>query len=65
MDLSRELNQDIQSMSDDLDISESELMACALGLFKAAYQAHDKGQHVGAVDHPSYLKREFIFVPRD
>ncbi len=60
IDLTEDLNQEIEEIAEKAGITKSELFRRALALLKVTQRATDEGEHVGVVKDRESLKREFV-----
>jgi hypothetical protein len=62
IDLTEELNQEVEDIADEAGIPKSEVFRRALALLKVAQKAAKRGEHVGiGKDGQESLKTEFVF----
>ena len=60
IDLTEELNAEIDAMARDAGMTKSEVFRRGLGLFKVTQEARRNREHVGVAKDQDSLKREFI-----
>jgi hypothetical protein len=62
LQVSEQLNSDLEEMADSTGSNRTEVIRQALALMKIAYQARREGRHLGLVSDPSKLDTELVGI---
>jgi metal-responsive CopG/Arc/MetJ family transcriptional regulator len=60
LQVSAELNELLEKIAGDTGSNRSEVIRQALALMKAAYEAKQRGKHIGFVSDPDKLETEIV-----
>ena len=61
IDLTEEMEVEIENLALESGVAKSEIFRRAIGLLKVAHQAANDGKHVGVGRNKEALSREFVF----
>ncbi len=62
LQVSEQLNSDLEEMADSTGSNRTEVIRQALALMKIAHQARREGRHLGLVSDPSKLDTELVGI---
>jgi metal-responsive CopG/Arc/MetJ family transcriptional regulator len=62
LQVSEQLNADLEEMADSTGSNRTEVIRQALALMKIAHQARREGRHLGLVSDPSKLDTELVGI---
>jgi hypothetical protein len=62
LQVSEQLNSDLEAMADSTGSNRTEVIRQALALMKVAHQARRDGKHLGLVSDPSKLDTELVGI---
>ena len=62
LQVSEQLNSDLDEMADSTGSNRTEVIRQALALMKIAHQARREGRHLGLVSDPSKLDTELVGI---
>jgi hypothetical protein len=62
LQVSEQLNSDLEAMADSTGTNRTEVIRQALALMKIAHQARRDGKHLGLVSDPSKLDTELVGI---
>jgi hypothetical protein len=62
LQVSEQLNSDLEAMADSTGSNRTEVIRQALALMKIAHQARREGRHLGLVSDPSKLDTELVGI---
>ena len=62
LQVSEQLNSDLEEMADSTGSNRTEVLRQALALMKIAHQARREGRHLGLVSDPSKLDTELVGI---
>jgi metal-responsive CopG/Arc/MetJ family transcriptional regulator len=62
LQVSEQLNADLDEMADSTGSNRTEVIRQALALMKIAHQARREGRHLGLVSDPSKLDTELVGI---